>query len=76
MPTLAIGERGAELARTRPEIMDPIQVKKRIGLNESHQANFTNVYHAGVKIAFGTDLPVQDKETTRYRTWPWNSSSW
>jgi imidazolonepropionase-like amidohydrolase len=67
VPTLAIGERGAELARTRPQTMDPIQVKKRIGLNESHQANFTNAYHAGVKIAFGTDLPVQDKETTRYR---------
>jgi len=67
VPTLAIGERGAELARTRPEIMDPIQVRKRIGLNESHQSNFTNAYHAGVKIAFGTDLPVQDKETTRYR---------
>ena len=67
VPTLAIGERGAELARTRPETMDPIQVKKRIDLNNFHQSNFTNAYHAGVKIAFGTDLPVSDKETTRYR---------
>jgi imidazolonepropionase-like amidohydrolase len=67
VPTLAIGERGAELARTRPETMDPIQVKKRIDLNNFHQSNFTNAYHAGVKIAFGTDLPVDDKQTTRYR---------
>jgi imidazolonepropionase-like amidohydrolase len=67
VPTLAIGERGAELARTRPQTMDPIQVKKRIDLNNFHQSNFTNAYRAGVKIAFGTDLPVSDKETTRYR---------
>ena len=66
VPTLGVGERGAELARTRPQSMDPIQVVKRIAINEVHQSNLTNAYRAGVKIAFGSDLFVTDKEE-KYR---------
>ena len=55
VPTLLIGQRVLELARTHPEQLPPGSAAKAIAVVPVMQANFTKAYRAGVKIAFGTD---------------------
>ncbi len=55
VPTLLIGERVLEVARTHPEQLAPGSAAKAIAVVPVMQANFTKAYRAGVKIAFGTD---------------------
>lgn len=55
VPTLLIGQRVLELARTHPEMLPPTSAAKAIAVVPTMQANFGKAYRAGVKIAFGTD---------------------
>ncbi len=55
VPTLLIGERVLEIARSHPEQLPPSAAAKAIAVVPVMQANFGKAYRAGVKIAFGTD---------------------
>jgi imidazolonepropionase-like amidohydrolase len=55
VPTLLIGERVLETARTHPERLPPTAAAKAIAVVPTMQANFSRAVKAGVKIAFGTD---------------------
>jgi imidazolonepropionase-like amidohydrolase len=55
VPTLTIGERVLDTARTHPERLPPTSAAKAISVVPTMQANFSKAVKAGVKIAFGTD---------------------
>lgn len=55
VPTLLIGQRVLELARSHPEQLPPGSAAKALAVVPVMQANFSKAYRAGVKIAFGTD---------------------
>jgi imidazolonepropionase-like amidohydrolase len=55
VPTLLIAQRVYEVARTHPEQLPPSSAAKAIEVTPRVSKNLGDAYHAGVKIAFGTD---------------------
>jgi imidazolonepropionase-like amidohydrolase len=55
VPTLLIGQRVFEIARTHPEQLPPSSAAKALEVAPHLKANLAAAYRAGVKIAFGTD---------------------
>ena len=55
VPTMLIGQAVADVARTHPEQLNPSSAKKALETVPRMQQNLHDAYHAGVKIAFGTD---------------------
>jgi imidazolonepropionase-like amidohydrolase len=55
VPTLLIGQKVYEIARTHPEQLPPSSAAKALEVAPHLRANLGAAYRAGVKIAFGTD---------------------
>ena len=55
VPTMLVGVRVSEHARTHPEDLNPSTAEKAIGVGALLKRNLHDAYAAGVKIAFGTD---------------------
>ncbi|WP_454884780.1 amidohydrolase family protein [Sphingomonas oryzagri] len=55
VPTLLIGQKVYEIAKTHPEQLPPSSAAKALAVAPMLRANLGNAYRAGVKIAFGTD---------------------
>jgi imidazolonepropionase-like amidohydrolase len=55
VPTLLIGQRVFEIAKTHPEQLPPSSAAKALEVAPHLKANLAAAYKAGVKIAFGTD---------------------
>lgn len=55
VPTLLIAQQAYNLAKTHPEQLNPSSAAKALYVVPRMQKNLDNAYHAGVKIAFGTD---------------------
>jgi imidazolonepropionase-like amidohydrolase len=55
VPTLLIGHAVYDIAVTHPEQLNPSSAQKAIETVPVMMGNLRNAYHAGVKIAFGTD---------------------
>ena len=55
VPTLLIGQRVYEIAKTHPEQLPPSSAAKALEVAPHLKANLAAAYKAGVKIAFGTD---------------------
>jgi len=55
VPTLLIAQRVYDIAKTHPEQLNPSSAAKALAVVPRMQQNVNNAYHAGVKIAFGTD---------------------
>jgi len=55
VPTLLVGERVYQRAKTHPEQLNPSTAEKALEIGPLLQRNLANAYKAGVKIAFGTD---------------------
>ena len=55
VPTMLVGERVYERARTHPEQLNPSTAAKALVIAPLLRKNLHDAYAAGVKIAFGTD---------------------
>ncbi|MGN6124497.1 MAG: amidohydrolase family protein [Sphingomonas oligoaromativorans] len=55
VPTLLIGQKVYEIARTHPEQLPPSSAAKALEVAPHLRQNLGAAYRAGVKIAFGTD---------------------
>ncbi len=55
VPTMLVGARVAEHARTHPEDLNPSTAEKALIIGPMLKKNLHDAYAAGVKIAFGTD---------------------
>ncbi|MEG3147335.1 amidohydrolase family protein [Sphingomonas sp. RT2P30] len=55
VPTLLIGQRVYEIAKTNPEQLPPSSAAKALAVAPHLKSNLAAAYKAGVKIAFGTD---------------------
>jgi imidazolonepropionase-like amidohydrolase len=55
VPTLLVGSKVFEHAKTHPEDLNPSTVQKTLTVIPYMMKNMHNAYAAGVKIAFGTD---------------------
>jgi imidazolonepropionase-like amidohydrolase len=55
VPTLLIGQRVYEIAKTHPEQLPPSSAAKALAVAPHLKSNLAAAYKAGVKIAFGTD---------------------
>ena len=55
VPTLLIGQRVYEIAKTHPEQLPPSSAAKALEVAPLLKSNLAAAYKAGVKIAFGTD---------------------
>jgi imidazolonepropionase-like amidohydrolase len=55
VPTLLVGERVYETAKTHPERLNPSTAQKALAIAPLLQKNLHDAHAAGVKIAFGTD---------------------
>lgn len=55
VPTLLVGERVYQRAKTRPEDLNPSTAEKALRIAPVLRRNLHDAYAAGVKIAFGTD---------------------
>ena len=55
VPTMLIGQAVADIAKSHPEQLNPSSAKKALETVPRMQQNLHDAYHAGVKIAFGTD---------------------
>lgn len=55
VPTLLIGQKVYEIARTHPEQLPPSSAAKALEVAPHLRENLGAAYRAGVKIAFGTD---------------------
>ena len=55
VPTLLVAQTAAEIARDHPEQLNPSSAAKALVVAPRIQKNLGDAYHAGVKIAFGTD---------------------
>jgi imidazolonepropionase-like amidohydrolase len=55
VPTLLIGQRVFEIAKTHPEQLPPSSAAKALEIAPHLKTNLAAAYKAGVKIAFGTD---------------------
>lgn len=55
VPTLLIGQKVYEIAKTHPEQLPPSSAAKALAIAPLLQKNLAAAYKAGVKIAFGTD---------------------
>ncbi|PXA83827.1 amidohydrolase [Nostoc sp. 3335mG] len=55
VPTLLIGQKVYEIAKTHPEQLPPSSAAKALEVAPHLRANLGAAYRAGVKIAFGTD---------------------
>jgi len=55
VPTLLIGQKVYEIAKTHPEQLPPSSAAKALDVAPHLRENLGNAYRAGVKIAFGTD---------------------
>lgn len=55
VPTLLVGERVYETAKTHPERLNPSTAQKALAIAPALQKNLHDAHAAGVKIAFGTD---------------------
>jgi imidazolonepropionase-like amidohydrolase len=55
VPTLLVGDTVYQIALHHPEQLNPSSAAKAIAIAPRLQKNLGDAYHAGVKIAFGTD---------------------
>jgi len=55
VPTLLVAEQVNEIARNRPERLNPSSAQKALEVTPLMKGMFLGAYKAGVKIAFGTD---------------------
>ena len=55
VPTLLVGEKVYERARTRPQDLNPSTAEKALRIAPVLRQNLRDAYAAGVRIAFGTD---------------------
>jgi imidazolonepropionase-like amidohydrolase len=55
VPTMLVGEKVFQHAKTHPEDLNPSTVEKALTVAPLLQKNLHDAYAAGVKIAFGTD---------------------
>ncbi len=55
VPTLLVGDTVYQVARTHPEQLNPSSAQKALTVAPLLLKNLGDAYHAGVKIAFGTD---------------------
>ncbi|WP_157219121.1 metal-dependent hydrolase family protein [Flavisphingomonas formosensis] len=55
VPTMLVGERVYERAKSHPEQLNPSTAEKALTVGPLLQKNLHDAYKAGVKIAFGTD---------------------
>lgn len=55
VPTMLVAETVVNVAKNHPEQLNPSSAAKALMVGPKIKANVTNAYHAGVKIAFGTD---------------------
>ena len=55
VPTMLVGAKVYERARTHPEELNPSTAEKALVIGPLLQKNLHDAYQAGVKIAFGTD---------------------
>jgi imidazolonepropionase-like amidohydrolase len=55
VPTMLIAHRVVEVAKAHPEQLNPSSAAKALEVGPRIRDNLSNAYHAGVKIAFGTD---------------------
>jgi imidazolonepropionase-like amidohydrolase len=55
VPTLLIGQRVYEVAKTHPEQLPPSSAAKALEIAPHLKQNLAAAYKAGVKVAFGTD---------------------
>ena len=55
VPTLLVAQTAIEMAMAHPEQLRPSSAAKALAVGPRVQQNLANAYHAGVKIAFGTD---------------------
>lgn len=55
VPTLLVGEKVYERAKTRPQDLNPSTAEKALRIAPALRQNLHDAYAAGVKIAFGTD---------------------
>ena len=55
VPTLLVAQTAIDIAKAHPEQLRPSAAAKALEVGPRVQQNLANAYHAGVKIAFGTD---------------------
>ncbi len=55
VPTLLVGQTVYDIAKAHPEQLNPSSAAKALTIAPLLQRNLGDAYHAGVKIAFGTD---------------------
>jgi imidazolonepropionase-like amidohydrolase len=55
VPTLLVGQTVVDIALTHPEELNPSSAAKALVVGPRLRKNLNDAYHAGVKIAFGTD---------------------
>jgi imidazolonepropionase-like amidohydrolase len=55
VPTLLVGDTAMKIARAHPEQLNPSSAAKALRVGPVLLKNLGDAYHAGVKIAFGTD---------------------
>ncbi len=55
VPTLLVGQTVVDIAKTHPEQLNPSSADKALAVGPLLRKNLGDAYHAGVKIAFGTD---------------------
>jgi imidazolonepropionase-like amidohydrolase len=55
VPTLLVADTVMQVARTHPEQLNPSSAQKALTVGPRLLKNLGDAYHAGVKIAFGTD---------------------
>ena len=55
VPTLLVGDTVVKIAQTHPEQLNPSSAAKALRVGPVLLKNLGDAYHAGVKIAFGTD---------------------
>ena len=55
VPTLLVGDTAMKIARAHPEQLNPSSAAKALRVGPILLKNLGDAYHAGVKIAFGTD---------------------
>jgi imidazolonepropionase-like amidohydrolase len=55
VPTMLVGQTVVDIALTHPEQLNPSSAAKALVVGPRLRKNLGDAYHAGVKIAFGTD---------------------
>ncbi len=55
VPTMLVGQTVVDIALTHPEELNPSSAAKALVVGPRLRKNLGDAYHAGVKIAFGTD---------------------